>query len=172
MPEKQPTPQQMMQIDTNPPQRDWMDPRIDFEERKGTYCYSAKPDMLRYLGMPNPRKWQPWDKDWKLPENWKEIILQGMKDRLEKFRSFQLFMDICVRCGACADTCHFFAGSGDPKNMPVMRAELMRSVYRRYFTTAGTIFGKQVGALSLIHISEPTRLGMISYAVFCLKKKK
>src|SRR5450756_2917422 len=28
------------------------------------------------------------------------------------------------------------------------------------------------GKLSLIHISEPTRLGMISYAVFCLKKKK
>ena len=26
------------------------------------------------------------------------------------------------------------------------------------------------GLLSLIHISEPTRLGMISYAVFCLKK--
>src|SRR5665648_658277 len=26
-------------------------------------------------------------------------------------------------------------------------------------------------SLSLIHISEPTRLGMISYAVFCLKKK-
>src|SRR5450756_1147716 len=29
-----------------------------------------------------------------------------------------------------------------------------------------------VRILSLIHISEPTRLGMISYAVFCLKKKK
>ena len=29
-----------------------------------------------------------------------------------------------------------------------------------------------VKKLSLIHISEPTRLGMISYAVFCLKKKK
>src|SRR5450756_1541709 len=27
-----------------------------------------------------------------------------------------------------------------------------------------------VSWLSLIHISEPTRLGMISYAVFCLKK--
>src|SRR5450759_1480618 len=33
--------------------------------------------------------------------------------------------------------------------------------------TQGTIL-----QLSLIHISEPTRLGMISYAVFCLKKKK
>ena len=31
---------------------------------------------------------------------------------------------------------------------------------------------KDVQWLSLIHISEPTRLGMISYAVFCLKKKK
>ena len=32
--------------------------------------------------------------------------------------------------------------------------------------------GGTVRFLSLIHISEPTRLGMISYAVFCLKKKK
>ena len=29
-----------------------------------------------------------------------------------------------------------------------------------------------VRMLSLIHISEPTRLTAISYAVFCLKKKK
>src|SRR5450756_202693 len=34
----------------------------------------------------------------------------------------------------------------------------------------GALATKQ--SLSLIHISEPTRLGMISYAVFCLKKKK
>src|SRR5450756_2540050 len=32
--------------------------------------------------------------------------------------------------------------------------------------------GRALYGLSLIHISEPTRLGMISYAVFCLKKKK
>src|SRR5450759_5501042 len=31
---------------------------------------------------------------------------------------------------------------------------------------------RELMELSLIHISEPTRLGMISYAVFCLKKKK
>ena len=35
---------------------------------------------------------------------------------------------------------------------------------------AGQITQK-LSLLSLIHISEPTRLGMISYAVFCLKKK-
>ena len=37
-------------------------------------------------------------------------------------------------------------------------------------TTAGTTTAS--GALSLIHISEPTRQAEISYAVFCLKKKK
>src|SRR5450756_2820352 len=41
---------------------------------------------------------------------------------------------------------------------------------------APTRYGAQVERtgthLSLIHISEPTRLGMSSYAVFCLKKKK
>src|SRR5450756_3251746 len=31
-------------------------------------------------------------------------------------------------------------------------------------------YTRVVKDLSLIHISEPTRLGMISYAVFCLKK--
>src|SRR5660398_236972 len=31
---------------------------------------------------------------------------------------------------------------------------------------------RALSALSLIHISEPTRLRRISYAVFCLKKKK
>src|SRR5450756_74328 len=37
---------------------------------------------------------------------------------------------------------------------------------------AGTYSDGKLYTLSLIHISEPTRLGMISYAVFCLKKKK
>src|SRR5674536_364833 len=32
--------------------------------------------------------------------------------------------------------------------------------------------GRRIYDLSLIHISEPTRLLSISYAVFCLKKKK
>jgi Fe-S oxidoreductase len=72
-----------------------------------------------------------------------------MKDRLSKYRSFQLFMDICVRCGACADKCHFFIGSGDPKNMPVLRAELIRSVYRNDFTAVGKILGKLAGGREL-----------------------
>ncbi len=149
MAEKHPGPEKLIEIDHRPPSRDWMDPKIDFAARKGNWSFSARPKAVEYLGLPNPRQWQPTDDDWKLPPNWKEIILEGMKDRLAKFRSFQLYMDICVRCGACADKCHYFIGSGDPKNMPVMRAELMRSVYRRYFTVSGKLFGAIAGARDL-----------------------
>ncbi len=140
-------PDELTQINFDPPRTGWMNTPVEF--RPGTWCYSAAPKNLKYLDLPNPREWQPSDADWKLPANWKEIILEGFKERLEKYRSFRLFMDICVRCGACADKCHFFIGSGDPKNMPVLRAELLRSVYRRYFTTSGKIMGKLGGAREL-----------------------
>ena len=77
--------------------------------------------------MPNPHDWDPAAEDWNLPENWEQILCDAFEDRLQKHRSLKLFMDICVRCGACADKCHFFLGTNDPKNMPVLRAELLRS---------------------------------------------
>ncbi|MFP5204431.1 MAG: sulfate reduction electron transfer complex DsrMKJOP subunit DsrK, partial [Acidobacteriota bacterium] len=129
------------------PRGDWRDPHVEF--RKGSMCYGSAPKNLAYLGLPNPRPWQPTDRDWKLPPDWKKTILAGMKERLAKYRSFRLFMDICVRCGACADKCHFYLGSADPKNMPVARAELMRSIYRRYFTLWGRIFGPLAGGREL-----------------------
>jgi len=141
-----PPPEELIKIRYKMPETDWMDTPTVF--RPGTWSYAAAPKNLSYLGLPNPRVWQPTDEDWKLPENWKEIILEGMRERLEKYRSFRLFMDICVRCGACADKCHFYMGTGDPKNMPVLRAELIRSVYRRYFTTAGKL-GRLAGAREL-----------------------
>ncbi|MFC1980759.1 sulfate reduction electron transfer complex DsrMKJOP subunit DsrK [Chloroflexota bacterium] len=148
MPEDKLKPEAILQqIDYTPDKKNWMEAHPEF--RKGTYLYSAPAKHHEYLGLPNPREWHPPDADWKLPPDWKEIILKGMKERLEKYRSLQLFMDICVRCGACVDKCHFFIGSGDPKNMPVLRTELLRSVYRRYFTTAGKLLGKVAGAREL-----------------------
>ncbi len=132
------------------PTRDWMDIPVVF--KPGNYCYPGKKSIMEYHNKQfpglfgEPREWNPEDDDWKLPENWQEIILNGMRERLDKFRSFKIFMDCCVRCGACADKCHFFLGTGDPKNMPVLRAELMRSIYRGEFTKAGKLLGRMVGA--------------------------
>jgi len=136
-----------IEVDLSPKDENWMEKKVEL--RKGTYCYGAPLKHQKYLDLPNQREWQPHNEDWNLPENWKEIVLEGIRKLLERYRSFKLFMDICVRCGACADKCHFFIGTGDPKNMPVLRAELLRSVYRRYFTFAGKILGRLVGARDL-----------------------
>ena len=145
-----PTPEELAKIGHRPPLwKGWM--YTPAEIKQGIACYGSKPKNLEYVGMPNPREWSPFDEDWKLPENWKEIVLEGLRERLDKFRSLKIFMDICVRCGACADKCHFFIGGGDPKNMPVLRAELLRSVYRKEFTTAGKILGMFAGARELTY---------------------
>src|SRR5271157_647380 len=143
---KVPKPNELV-IEHGFPKTGWMDTPAVF--RPGNFSYPGKAKNLEVVGLPNPREWSPLDEDWKLPSNWKQIILEGIRERLDKYRSLKIFMDICVRCGACADKCHFYLGSGDPKNMPVLRAELLRSVYRKNFSLAGKIMGEMVGAREL-----------------------
>ena len=85
-------------VDYTPPETDWLDTPTDF--RPGSWIYPAKAKHLEYLKFPNPREWSPADKDWKLPKDWKSIVLKGLKERLDKYRSLKIFMDCCVRSTA------------------------------------------------------------------------
>ena len=129
------------------PAESWMVQRPKFTP--GTYPYPAKVETFNSLGLPNAHVWAPEEEDWNLPANWEEIVYSRLQDTLNKHRSLKLFMDTCVRCGACADKCHFFIGTNDPKNMPVLRAELLRSIYRQDFTLAGKLLGKHAGGRKL-----------------------
>lgn len=137
---KLPKPEELIASRPGFPDKSWMETKYVF--KPGAYCYPAKVEVMEGLHMPHPHVWKPEDEDWNLPEDWENIIYNALKERLAKHRSLKLFMDTCVRCGACADKCHFFLGTNDPKNMPVLRAELLRSVYRKDFTTAGRLLGK------------------------------
>jgi Fe-S oxidoreductase len=85
----------------------------------------------------------------KLVDGWQEKAVAKLGELRDKYRSLRVFLDACVHCGACTDKCHYFLGTGDPKNMPVARQELVRKVYRRYFTFAGKYFPRLVGAEDL-----------------------
>ncbi len=149
-----PKAEELIKIDHHPPSSGWMDTPVNI--RPGMYCYASNAKSVEYLGMPNARPWDPTEEDWKLPENWKEIIHEGFKERLDRFRSLKIFMDVCVRCGACADKCHYFIGTGDPKNMPVLRAELLRSVYRNDFNTVTKIISSLPGGKKIAGAREMT----------------
>ena len=88
----------LSKIDHRPSGTGWMDTPVDI--RKGMYCYASNPKSVETLSLPNARAWNPLDDDWKLPDNWKQILLEGFRERLEKFRSFKVFMDnLCALRG-------------------------------------------------------------------------
>jgi Fe-S oxidoreductase len=82
-----------------------------------------------------------------LPD-WKERLLLRLSELLRERPHLRLFFENCVRCGSCAEKCQFFLGTGDVNNMPPNRAELLRKIYRRYFTFIGKIVGNVTGELT------------------------
>ena len=100
--------------------------------------FKSKEEFQKSLGYPG-----------ELVDNWQEKAIDKMGDLLGKYRSLRVYLDSCIQCGACTDKCHYYQGTKDPKNMPVGRQNLMRSVYRRYFTLPGKYFPKLVGAKDL-----------------------
>jgi len=109
---------------------------------EGTMAHSrpfeAKADFQKELGYPG-----------ELVDDWQNVAINKMGELLGKYRSLQVFLDSCVKCGACTDKCHYYLGTADPKNMPVARQDLLRSVYRYHFTFFGKTFPKLVGAREL-----------------------
>jgi len=105
---------------------------------KGNGPFVAKPPMQEALGYPG-----------ELIDNWHDVAIEKMGELLKKYRSLRVYLDACVKCGACTDKCHYLIGTHDPKNMPVARQDLLRQVYRRYFTWAGKWFPSFVGAKNL-----------------------
>jgi Fe-S oxidoreductase len=100
--------------------------------------FVAKEEFQAPLGFPGD-----------LVDNWEQVAIEKMGELTGKYRSLQVFLDSCVKCGACTDKCHYYLGTTDPKNMPVARQDLFRKVYRRYYTFAGKHFPKLVGATDL-----------------------
>jgi Fe-S oxidoreductase len=100
--------------------------------------FVAKEEFQAPLGFPG-----------ELVDNWEQVAIEKMGELTGKYRSLQVFLDSCVKCGACTDKCHYYLGTTDPKNMPVARQDLFRKVYRRYYTFAGKHFPKLVGATDL-----------------------
>jgi len=97
--------------------------------------FVAKAEFQTAIGFPG-----------ELVENWEQKAVDKLGELVSQSRALQVFLDSCVKCGACTDKCHYYLGTDDPKNMPVARQDLLRSVYRRYYTFAGKVVPWLVGA--------------------------
>ena len=113
-------------------------PAIEPDAMAHSQPFVTKAELQEALGFPG-----------ELVEDWQQRAIDKLGELIGKYRSLPVFFDSCVKCGACTDKCHYYLGTTDPKNMPVARQDLMRKVYRRYFTFAGKYFPWLVGAVDL-----------------------
>jgi Fe-S oxidoreductase len=74
-------------------------------------------------------------------------VLEVFRRRLT--RELDAGFQACVHCGLCADSCHYFLATGDPKMTPAYRLEQIRRIYRRHFDWLGRVAPWWVGAEDL-----------------------
>ncbi len=82
-----------------------------------------------------------------VPEEEKQqALVKGIDEYRQWARSLMVMLETCTKCGACANACHSYLGTGDFNNIPAARADLFRKIYKRYFTWTGKTIGRYIGA--------------------------
>lgn len=56
------------------------------------------------------------------------------------------FIRMSAKCSRCAVSCQVYQATGDTKDIPCFRSELLLSVYRRHFTVGGLLKGRLLGS--------------------------
>ena len=56
---------------------------------------------------------------------------------------------VSAKCSRCTAACQVYQASGDPRDIPCHRSELLLRVYRRYFTSAGLLKARLNGGFTL-----------------------
>ncbi len=67
-------------------------------------------------------------------------LVKILKEKVNK--QLLYYLDVCARCAICRDACHQYKSTKDHKYIPAYRAELIRRLYKKYFSVLGRIFPK------------------------------
>jgi Fe-S oxidoreductase len=77
----------------------------------------------------------------------RRAILKELERRLSA--SETAFIHTCVRCGLCADACHYYLAGGELEDLPAYKLNLVLKVLKRYFTAGGRLAPGWTGARDL-----------------------
>jgi Fe-S oxidoreductase len=70
------------------------------------------------------------------PEDFKAAILR-LADVIDAASAVHL--ESCVRCGICAESCHYYLDDRDLKSIPAYKINLVIRVFKRYFGSSGRL---------------------------------
>ena len=69
-----------------------------------------------------------------------QALIKVLKEKVNK--QLLYYLDMCARCAICRDACHQYKTTRDIKYIPAYRAELIRRLYKKYFSAIGRIIPK------------------------------
>jgi len=77
----------------------------------------------------------------------KDKVIQA-RNMLEKLvdRRVLASLEVCVRCGMCTESCHYYKSNPKTEHTPYYRAEQVRRVYRQFMDPIGRAFPAWFGA--------------------------
>ncbi len=78
------------------------------------------------------------------PRRFLEAMAAVLKHTNYRF-ALDHYIRTSAKCSRCATNCQIYETTGNPKDIPCYRSELLLSVYRRHFTVAGMMKGRLTG---------------------------
>jgi Fe-S oxidoreductase len=79
------------------------------------------------------------DKQGEMPDA--ERVAKAMKGFVKDFgRTAAIYMESCIHCGMCAEACHFYEVTGDPKYTPIWKLEPVKQAYKREYGPFAPIY--------------------------------
>jgi Fe-S oxidoreductase len=87
------------------------------------------------------------DERYQLTDQKAALALEVLRQRLN--RQLEASLEVCVRCGLCADSCHYYVANPKPEYVPAYRAEQLRKIYRKLTDPLSQVAPQWTGAVAL-----------------------
>lgn len=89
-----------------------------------------------------------------LEEKIKSLKPEDLKKALRLFEEkihheYAAYLQSCVRCGLCSDSCHYYLSDKDVKSIPAYKLNLVAKVFRKYYSLIGKMIPGMTGAEAL-----------------------
>jgi Fe-S oxidoreductase len=77
-----------------------------------------------------------------LEEKIKQLKPEDLKKALQVFREklnqeYAAYLNSCVHCGLCADSCHYYLTHKDVQSLPAYKLGLAQGIFKKYFSFTG-----------------------------------
>jgi Fe-S oxidoreductase len=117
--------------------------RISDEERLKAYKPTKKPDVIERQKLDVRYHVEDFDVQDR-PRRFLEAFAAILKHSNYRF-ALDHFIRMSAKCARCSTKCQVYQATGDYRDIPCYRSELLLSVYRRHFTVAGSMRGRLLG---------------------------